>query len=127
MDKITIKNAKLYEKRGKFYIDVTYFRETDAEVQEIHIPKLYIPLVNSSGGLYIYTDWMDDYIGASTRKTVYCLNHFYPECGEHGLRICENDDGAPYTIRVIEKKTQEMTIEEIEKKLGYKIKVVAKK
>ena len=42
------------------------------------------------------------------------------------LSLYSDDDGYLYHEKIIEEKTKEMTLEEIEKKLGHKVKIVSK-
>lgn len=128
--KIEIKEARLYPERGSYYIDVTYIVDGEHDVREVRLPKLHIPLLSATGDLIINRQYDNcNPIKRYRDKPIMYLNHIYPELGECGLRICPmgNEDDPCYLERIIEEKTQEMTIEEIEKKLGYKIKVVAKK
>ena len=99
----------------EYYLKAKYEIEDDYRVTEHIFPHIVLPITN---------DFM--VIGGDT---LYC------GFGALGLRsdkaYIPGTDGkiieSPHIIRIIEEKTQEMTIEEIEKKLGYKIKIVGDK
>lgn len=120
MEEIKVKKAKLYEEDGCYYIDVTYIYENDRVIKEVHFPKVPMPITEWTGDVnkeIIRRPYSDICFG-STKYSI--------KLGEL-LMPLEPINGIAYSEKVIEEKTQEMTIEEIEKRLGYKIKVVAKK
>lgn len=119
MKKSELKDIQFYEEDGLYYLRLKYILEDDKFIKELEIPKVRVPfnpfsfpefssrvyddfhhieLVNlhtSSGSLSLYP--------GETSKA----NHVY------------------YTFKILKEKTTEMTVEEIEKKLGYKIKIVS--
>jgi hypothetical protein len=48
------------------------------------------------------------------------------DIGFGDMQLLPDDDGNAYYVRVLETKTKEMTLDEIEKKLGHKVKIVNK-
>ena len=113
---VNIKNVKLIHKEPYGYcLDITYQVEDDTEIREVHIPYLQLPL--NSNRLVIRNDWDE-----------YC-NFYVADVGFGKTRMfgsVARDRGECYTIKVLKTKTKEMTLEEIEKKLGHKVKIVNK-
>lgn len=117
MAKIEVKKAKMYEEHDKYYIDVTYLYEDDRFVKEIRFPKIHIPLTEFRGDIdHVPVDRRWQPFGMETRILL----------GNLSMPLCEKN-GVTYEEHIIEEKVQEMTLEEIEKKLGQKIKIVSKK
>lgn len=113
--KVELKNVKLVKNSYGYCLDVTYHIEDDAEIRELHIPYLQLPLNHNY--IEIRNDWNSSY----NRYTAYCG---LSEAKMFGT-ISENA-GECFTIKTIKEKTKEMTLEEIEKKLGHKVKIVNK-
>jgi hypothetical protein len=110
--KITIKNVKLRKDMYGYSLDMTYTVETPEEISELHIPRVMLPISNKD----IVINCEFDYYGGS----LYTADVGFGEC-----RVLESD-GEYFTLKTIETKTKEMTLEEIEKKLGHKVKIVNK-
>lgn len=114
-----LKNIELFEENGQYYLKLKYILEDEHSVRELEIPKVRIPVnkftyPNISHSrccgheihyLYIDEDWNQclDILPGETSEA----NHVF------------------YTEKIIEEKRKEMTVAEIEKKLGYKIKIVS--
>lgn len=126
MRTIKVKKANLYKEDDKWYINATYFYEDDRYKKEINIPKIHIPLEQFEGDVDM------TYSDTPFRRNP-CLVEYQARFGNLIMPLELADVGlkgqepVPYTEKIIEEKTQEMTIDEIEKKLGYKIKIVNKK
>lgn len=88
-----------------FYLSATYTVETDVEVRELHIPKMYLPLDSRSLAIS------------------HSLN------GSAAIEMCDSKlvilDPAKIQERIIKTKTKKMTLKEIEKKLGHKIELIS--
>lgn len=118
MEKIKVENARLYEEDGIYYIDVSYLCQNDKVVKRVHFPKVRLPIDN----------WTGDYD-----------IRYSPTLIRHGVRIdaflnfvefhlvAREKDGVCYTEEIVEEKAVEMTLDELEKKLGHKIKIVSDK
>ena len=110
MIKNTIKNAKLIKEDGQLYLDLTMTVEDEHSIKEVYIPKVKLGIGNygfeitTTSPYELKPEYYIDFVG----------NKF--ECMEV--------DHVAYTVKVIKEKAKEMTISEIEKKLGYKIKIV---
>lgn len=120
----TLNDVRLYEENGKYYMSVTYMYEDDSVVKEYIIPKIRIPLHKDSK-FEIKQDFRYLPFG-NLREKYYIKNEFGQQ-----FEVEEGDiPGYPtkhfYIERIIKEKTHDLTIEEIEKKLGYKIRVVGK-
>lgn len=103
----------------EYYLRAKYEVEDDHSVREVIIPHITLPVRSHSTpdfGLYYGNKLVN--IGF----------------GEMVMRPCDIEipghdtiKDACYVEHTIKEKPQEMTIEEIEKKLGYKIKIVGEK
>ena len=116
---VKLKSKKIYEQNDHLYLKLVYQYETDSGVYELIIPKIAldicttrIPTLSQENSLINpgYNAWFGsheyDLEKASTKYT--------------GVSVA-------YVINTIEEKKHEMTLEEIEKKLGYKVKIVSEK
>lgn len=112
--KVKLKSVKL-KNHGMFgyCLDITYIVDSPFSTEEINIPCVKLPI--SEKRFAIREDQ-----GAF-------LNRFYADIGFDECVLCEEFGKPPYTIKTIQEKTKEMTLEEIEKKLGHKVKIVSDK
>lgn len=111
--KVELKNVKLIKNCYGYCLDVTYHIEDDAKIQELHIPYLQLPI--NSSKITIRNDW-DPY-----------YNRYTADVGLREVKMfgtVSENAGECFTIKTIKEKTKEMTLEEIEKKLGHKVKIV---
>ena len=126
--KYTFKEINTFQENNMWYMSMIVERETDREVTNIVIPKVKLVDVNDKlmiRTLYFFGKQDGMKVGFGQYDNLY-------ECEEGELFY---DDGisspkkinAYYKETVIKEKTHELTIEEIEKKLGYKVKIVSKK
>ena len=113
--KVTLKNVELYNDKNGYYLSLEYEEETIDGIYRIEIPK---------ADLRIPCDRCDIYTEPSSYLTLYYADQY--------LRVGEGDKillrpgltGGKYIKTLIKKKTREMTLSEIEKELGYNIKIV---
>lgn len=128
MTRQTVKEARLYEENDNFYLDLRYEIEDADQIREVHIPKVRIPLEFAN----LEHTYESVYRGMSETTT---LSLPYKDLGCYrGTAWFLNDDGEElvrpgthFAIKIIKEKKTDMTIEEIEAKLGYKIRIVNKK
>lgn len=106
----TIKDAKIINENGRLYVDLTVISDDEHSIREINIPRIALPIFNTS------------HIGLVHDSYERC---YTIDFGMGELPVMENKDGVSYTVKIIKEKRKEMTISEIEKKLGYKIKIVS--
>lgn len=109
----TVKSASLYVNDGEWYLDITYIIESDLQVKEVRFPKVRFPIEHG-----ILTETPNRGLCVSPDMFLYVP-------GEGNLRIRETMEGYLYTERIISEKRKEMTLNEIEKALGYKVKIVS--
>ena len=116
-----LKDAQIYMQDGIRYLKLVYQYEDKDGIHELTIPQVEFPFGNRPGLTYI------------------CENN--PELQRLSIRLCtvgdfanvylhdtKSDDGTVYYLdKIIKYKPKKMTIEEIEKKLGYKIEIVSSK
>lgn len=112
---VELKDVKLIKNCYGYCLDVTYHIEDAAKIRELHIPYLQLPLsldrvkIRNEQGMY--------------------HNRYIAECGLSEVKMFGTvaaNIGECFTIKTIKEKTKEMTLEEIEKKLGHKVKIVNK-
>ena len=120
---VRFEKVELIEENGKYYLSVVYDVETDLYVRRFRIPKINLG-INTR---YCYPELTKE----TDRDSGYPLGwNMRFRCGE---KIFDLEYGkvdgvnAQFTEEIIEAKTQKLTISEIEKKLGYKIEIVAEK
>ena len=114
-EKVELKDVKLVKNSYGYCLDMTYRVEDDAMVREVHIPYLQLPI--SPYIFEIQNDW-DEYCSFYTADVGFGPMRMF------GTVV--KDKGECYNIKVIKEKTKEMTLAEIEKKLGHKVKIVNK-
>ena len=118
-----LKSVKLIEEKDsygtqKFYLDVTYeYVDSEENRHEINFPKIELsimtdrfPVLNNSF--------------CSDRS---CLIKDTIDIGFGELNLLRNSENIFATDRIVEYSCKEMTIEEIQEKLGYKVKIIDKK
>ena len=117
---VKLKDYKLYPDDGYLFMSLTYEFEDKHTVKEIHIPKIAtcIPmdkelLISHSNGYHgrifdVELDAGPMHYQLFRAKT-------------------EDADDVYMTEKILYEKPTEMTLEEIEKKLGYKVKIVSEK
>lgn len=118
MNKQIINSVEAFiEKDGQVYLklDVTY--EDDESIRKVKLPKIEIPI-------------RDIRINRICDSSSYLLFPPIDICtvdfGIGDLKLHTDKDGCFY-YEDLQKKTQEMTLSEIEKKLGHPVKIIAEK
>ena len=116
-----LKDAQIYIQDGSRYLKLVYEYEDSYGIHELTIPQVEFPFGNRLGLMYI------------------CENN--PELQRLSIRLCTEGDVANvylhnsksydglvyYTDKIIKRKPKKMTIEEIERELGYKVEIVSSK
>ena len=100
---------------NEYYLTATYRVEDEREIREVTIPKIKLPVVQDSLMVDIDT------------KSRRILPDVSVAMGFGQLDVEYDKNGRWYHEIIIKEKVHEMTLEEIEKKLGYKVKVVSEK
>ena len=124
MTEIKVKNAVLYEECGKYYMNVTYLVEDDRCVREVRFPKIPTYLEKWTGNVNLDTCESSMFRFMLPESSIELGNLLVPLETIYDARI---DEYYVFKEKIIKEKTHDMTIEEIEKKLGYKIRIVNKK
>ena len=107
------------DKDGRYYLRAVYDQEDSYRKTELIIPKIMLPISNypvikEESGEWYRLPQSTANIGFGDMQLGKGVS--YPDAPE----CC-------YTIKTIEEKTRTMTLSEIEKKLGYRINLVAEK
>lgn len=116
-----INYAGIFREKDKWYLSLKYLIEDDECIREVTIPKINIPLeyarINTFASCYGYD------------QSVLTFPSF-----EEGLRIEKTELTSRYLdntvsnglffVKLIKIKEEEMTMEELEKRLGHKVKIV---
>jgi hypothetical protein len=116
-DHVTITSLELHKNEVGYYLSAKFKIEDERSIKELDIPKIGLPVAQK--GFCIRTE----YSSLDLRDLMYI------DFGFGELRVLPTKDNGKevlFTERVIEEKTKEMTLEEIEKKLGHKVKIVSK-
>ena len=108
--KAALTKVKLNNDQYGYSLALTYIIENLGEVTELHIPRVFLPF--------------KDYNLTIERPCAY--DDMFADLGFGKVRLLPGDDMNYFTTKVIKTKTKEMTLEEIEKKLGHKVKIVNK-
>lgn len=105
-------DLKLGKDKDGYFLTAKYLREDDHTVTEVTIPKLLLPIRN-----YPNVECEHGYFGL-----VYRIDIGFGE-----LVACKDDKLGHFSEKVVKEKVTEMTLAEVEKKLGYKVKIVSEK
>jgi hypothetical protein len=127
MKKHELKNIELFEEKGQYYLKLKYLLEDDHAVEELEIPRVEIPFnANHYPELISYEELGGCRITSPTRA---CRLNVGSSLKELPLHLDKTSSSSGfrvfYTVNTIKEKRKEMTVSEIEKMLGYKIKIVA--
>lgn len=125
--KVILKERKVFEKDNHLYLKLVYEYEDDRGIHELIIPKIdleirtdCLPTINCDSCLG-HMDILNYYINRYT--DTFILSRDDVAVRKNGVTlICEN---AAYVKNTLKEKPQEMTLAEIEKKLGYKVELVS--
>ena len=110
---LQLHKEKLSEFSETYYLSAVYHYEDNAGFYEVTIPRIVLPICKPS-----------------IKQNMYYYDTM-PEChidiGLGDLRMVPDKEGNCYYQKLIREKVHDMTLEEIEKKLGYKVRVVSEK
>lgn len=108
-----VKDLQLYKENNKYYLSALLDEEDKRGYYEVSIPKIILPI---SFDCFVNNE-TDTYFGVPHRTVTIDL-------GFGGLYVEPfDDDNNYYTMKVLNEKVHEMTLDEIEKELGYKVKL----
>ena len=114
-----LKDAQIYIQDGSRYLKLVYEYEDSYGIHELTIPQVEFPFGNRLNLIHIYEN--------------------NPALRRLSIRLCTEGDVANvylhnsksydglvyYTDKIIKRKPKKMTIEEIERELGYKVEIVS--
>ena len=118
--KFTNENFEIYKEDGQHYLRADFNYENDFGIFKCHVNKLRFNLHIKE--LFLETDRF-------SRKAKVTLHRLNDDYRDEEISFHTPSDlvvGELFTIQLVKEKVQEMTVEEIEKKLGHKIKIVSK-
>lgn len=97
--------------RDGYSLDITYLVEDLDRVERYALPRVYLPI--NKYGFVIDSERIgfEDVVRA--------------DVGFGPTKLLRDDKGVCFTVKTIKEKTKEMTLEEIEKKLGHKVKIIS--
>lgn len=119
-------NIELFEENGCYYLKLKYRLEREHCVEELEIPKAKLPFNKNVYPSVTYSECSCDPINDPRREESYLRTGFNNSLELRKGNVAEAKN-VYCVVRTIEEKYTEMTVEEIEKKLGYKIKIVSEK
>lgn len=111
-DKVKLVDVKLNNDIYGYSLALTYNIESAESISEFHIPRVSLPFTER---------------GITIERGGYSPDMVRADLGFGMMPLRAGKDGHYFTSKVLKTKTQEMTLEEIEKKLGHKVKLVSKK
>lgn len=125
--KVILKERKVFEENNRLYLKLVYEYEDELGIHELIIPKLDLEIRTDYLPLIRYDSYVDpmDILNYYINRESDCFNLLRDDVtvrknGE--TLMCEN---VAYVINTLKENSHEMTLAEIEKKLGYKIKLVS--
>lgn len=107
-------DIQFFEENGQYFFRLKYRYEDDRSVSEIMIPKLCIPIAIDRLIISKEKLWSD---------YTYTADIGFGHC--YMCAVMVNGESTVYAEKIIKEKTKEMTVSEIEKQLGYKIKIIS--
>ena len=103
-----VKNVRTFEENGRWFLDVTFKYEDTHTKKEVRIPKIELDMSNAE-------------LKCETYGTGVYLDFYNNE-----FRVHKDSNGFYYTSTKTD-KPEKLTLEDVEKRLGYKVELVAKK
>lgn len=116
--KITNQEFELYKEDGRYYLRVDFDYEDDYGVYKGRIDKVKFDFLFKGIESEICS-W------TKSAKANFLVPSEY-SCVDCSLDIVRDSKDNFFTIELVKEKVHEMTVEEIEKKLGHKIKIISK-
>lgn len=125
---VVVKKHETFIENNRLYLKLVYEYEDDHGVYELIIPKIdldictdFLPAIKN------YEPWTGpmviDYYKIRLGSNIFDLLRGDVEIKKNGETLtCEK---AAYIVNILKEKPKEMTLAEIEKKLGYKVKLVS--
>lgn len=115
-----LEKAESYISDGKVCLKLTYTYEKEDGIHMIIIPK-----VDTTIQVNFMPPWESHYCDLSTVNFINTGDINFPVC-ESCIPEFDNINHVYFADKLIKPKPREMTLKEIEEKLGYKVKIVNK-
>lgn len=116
--KWTLKDLSLHKEENSkwhtYYLTAVYEVENESGIYELTIPKIDLPVRNGIPDMTVEHNW-------------YGEDHTEINLGFGDLELLHDSGRPAWFAKCVKEKTHELTMAEIEKKLGYKIKIVSEK
>ena len=114
-----LKDAQIYIQDGSRYLKLVYEYEDSYGIHELTIPQVEFPFGNRLNLTHIYEN-----NPALRRVSIHLCTE--GDVANVYLHNSKSYDGLVYyTDKIIKRKPKKMTIEEIERELGYKVEIVS--
>lgn len=118
-NKCFLKDAQIYIQDGSRYLKLVYEYEDSYGVHELTIPQVEFPFGNRLNLIYIHEN-----NPALQRLSIHLCTE--GDVASVYLHNSKSYDGLVYyTDKIIKRKPKKMTIEEIERELGYKVEIIS--
>ena len=118
-NKCFLKDAQIYIQDGSRYLKLVYEYEDSYGIHELTIPQVEFPFGNRLNLIYIHENNPALQRLSIRLCTVGDVANVY-------LHNSKSYDGLVYyTDKIIKRKPKKMTIEEIERELGYKVEIIS--
>lgn len=116
--KIKLKSVALVEENNQFYLDAVYDKENDGIKSEIHIPRIEIPFIRSDD--LVMNQTVDSFCAGRGEIVEMDI-----DVGRGSLFLSKTKGPNGRDVFFWEQYLErEMTVEEIEKVLGHRVKIV---
>lgn len=114
-----LKDAQIYIQDNTRYLKLVYEYEDSYGIHELTIPQVEFPFGNRLDLIHIYEN-------NPTRQGLSIRLCTEGDVTNVYLHDTKSDDGfVYYTDKIIKHKPKKMTLEEIERELGYKVEIVS--
>ena len=117
--KITNQEFELYKEDGEYYLRVDFDYENECGFYKGRADKIRFDML-LTGIEY------NQYGSSKNAKAEFCVPTYEGYTTKCLFDILTNSNNNLFTIELVKEKVREMTVEEIEKKFGHKIKIVSK-
>lgn len=117
MQRSDLTKLELYQEDGCYYLRAEYEVEDDHRLQKYTIPKISLPIRRDP----VINERFDRYCIPRPRYDL-TINLGFAE-----LPVVKGPEDYYYKCEILKEYPQKMTLEEIEKKLGYKVELVSGK
>ena len=117
--KITNQEFELYKEDGKYYLRVDFDYEDEYGFHKGHVDKIKF-------NMSLIGVEFNEYYTHQNAKAIFCVSSEDYTITECSFDILTDSNKRFFTIELVKEKVHEMTVEEIEEKLGRKIKIISK-